>query len=211
MFDLKIMAALAAIVVGFAGTAQAVTTYETCVVDGSYNLLDNVSGAADCEISSADQDYLNTDPLTVNESGGFFDIDTWAFIGKIGTGNLSDATYGDGAGQPDPGSYDISSLFSGLTGNALLVFKSASANAGTMSLVGYLFDVSDTASLSGTWTTPFECPPFESNKQECNGFPKDVSHISVYSTVAPVPLPAAGVLLIGALGGLGFAARRRKG
>lgn len=38
-----------------------------------------------------------------------------------------------------------------------------------------------------------------------------ISHISFYDTGAtPIPVPAAGLLLITALGGLGFAARRRK-
>jgi hypothetical protein len=37
-----------------------------------------------------------------------------------------------------------------------------------------------------------------------------LSHISNYGVVAPVPLPAAGLMLITALGGLGFAARRRR-
>ncbi|SDF69540.1 VPLPA-CTERM protein sorting domain-containing protein, partial [Salipiger thiooxidans] len=33
---------------------------------------------------------------------------------------------------------------------------------------------------------------------------------SYVNSVTPVPLPAAGILLIGALGGLGFASRRKK-
>ena len=37
-----------------------------------------------------------------------------------------------------------------------------------------------------------------------------LSHISIYANVAPIPLPAAGFLLIGALGGLGLMRRRRK-
>ena len=37
-----------------------------------------------------------------------------------------------------------------------------------------------------------------------------LSHVSLYANVAPIPLPAAGFLLIGALGGLGLMRRRRK-
>lgn len=39
---------------------------------------------------------------------------------------------------------------------------------------------------------------------------QSLSHISLYANVAPIPLPAAGFLLIGALGGLGLMRRRRK-
>jgi hypothetical protein len=39
---------------------------------------------------------------------------------------------------------------------------------------------------------------------------KDLSHITFYDTAAPVPLPAAGFLMIGALGGLAALRRRRR-
>ena len=38
-----------------------------------------------------------------------------------------------------------------------------------------------------------------------------VSHISFYNGAAPVPLPAAGWLLMAGLGGIGAVARRRRG
>ena len=196
MLNLKTIALGAVIALG-AGAASAATTYSPCAGDG-FDISGYVSGATDCEISSADQDFLNTNPITVNEGGGFFDIDDWSFVGKIGVGNM----WGDGEGQS--GSYDITSLFSGLTGSVMLVFKDG---AGT-TLVGYLLDM---ASLSGTWESPFVCPPFSGQGNSCGPEKaKDVSHISVYSTVAPIPLPAAGFLMLGALGALGVAARRRK-
>lgn len=37
-----------------------------------------------------------------------------------------------------------------------------------------------------------------------------LSHVSLYGSPAPIPVPAAGILLITALGGLGIAARRRR-
>lgn len=37
-----------------------------------------------------------------------------------------------------------------------------------------------------------------------------LSHVTLYGTPAPIPVPAAGLLLLTALGGLGVAARRRR-
>lgn len=37
-----------------------------------------------------------------------------------------------------------------------------------------------------------------------------LSHVSLYGAPAPIPLPAAGLLLLTAIGGLGFGARRRR-
>lgn len=126
--------------------------------------------------------------MTVNEGDGFFDNTGWDYVDKID-------------GDPDPGAYDFSSLFAGMIGEVLVVFKS-----GDNPLVGYLLD---TANLAGTWSNPFTDPPFD---LPGNSAEQGVSHITVYGDVAPIPVPAAGLVMLGALGALGgVAARRRKG
>jgi hypothetical protein len=56
--------------------------------------------------------------------------------------------------------------------------------------------------LSGDWSTSGLLTP--------SGRPAGISHLSFYNSVAPVPLPAAGWLMIAGLGALGAAARRRR-
>jgi hypothetical protein len=57
--------------------------------------------------------------------------------------------------------------------------------------------------LSGDWSTAGLMTPNGKNQA-------GVSHISFYNSAAPVPLPAAGWLLVTGLGGLGALARRRR-
>ncbi|MGC9503101.1 PEP-CTERM sorting domain-containing protein [Baaleninema sp.] len=99
------------------------------------SIKDVVNGASLCEVSdTATQDFLNTDPMTVNAES-FFGKTDWSFISKDETGGQS-------------GSWDIGSSFSDFE-DVMLVFKSG---RGTY-LTGYLLDGSVT---SGNWTNPFE-------------------------------------------------------
>ncbi len=121
-----------------------------------------VSGTTACEYSdTASQDFLNTNPMTVN-SEAFFDSNNWVFGGKIGenTGYL-------GSGSGKSGTWNISSVFNNTLNDAMLVFKSGNGTK----LVGYQIQDGVT---SGTWNSPFLKSVFNFN----GGSVKDVSHIS---------------------------------
>lgn len=178
-----------------AGMVSMATPANAATVACAGSIADNVTGAADCEMSTtANQDFINQG--TVNTEG-FFGFADWNFGGKIGV----NAGYG-GVGEGKTGTYDFSSLFSNpLVQDVMMVFKSGQGTT----LVGYLMD-----SAKGSWTSPFEKAVFGFK----GGNVKDVSHISVYyregssssSAAVPEPTTMAGLALAGA----GLAAYRRR-
>ena len=159
------------------------------------NIADNVTGTSSCEYSdTATQDFLETDPITVNAEG-FFGFEDWSFVGKIGDDPEGEFLTGDGEGLS--GEWSVDSAAFDMFSDLMLVFKSGN----NTTLVGYLLDAA-----SGTWTSPFENPPFDIRNT------RDVSHISLYGRMKdapppePVPEPATaaalGVLALGAFGAL---------
>ncbi len=174
------------------GTTEAMAgTFSSCVGSG-YDISNNVTGAVDCTISDDfNRDFLNTDPMTVNETPGFFGMTNWVFEGKIG----ENAGF-TGVGSGKSGTYDFSAAYME-NFTYMLVFKSGNGTT----LTGYLLDDGVT---SGSWDTPFSEPPFN--------FPgnndKDVSHISVYKKPVPEPLTILGA---GAAISFGTAFKRKLG
>jgi hypothetical protein len=127
-------------------------------IGSDYNIADNVTGATPgspgCQIAdSADQDFLNTHPLTVNAEQ-FFGFTDWVFGGKLEDGPTSDPNSlqvaGTGEGQSGNWSVNLPNALSQYS-NIMMIFKSGNGTR----LVGYLLNAT-----SGTWTSPFEEPPF---------------------------------------------------
>lgn len=187
-----------ALVVGSLSGANA-ATFSGCSGTG-YDISGKVhdgtasktSISSDCTISDDfDQDFLNTTPTTVNTPPGFFNRTDWVFEGKIG----SDTNFnGDTGGQS--GTFDLTNAGLDLSSeDVMLIFKSGNGTT----LVGYIL-----TALEGGWDSPFTDPPFDFNGNS----PKNVSHISVYTSAAVVPLPAGILFLLTGLGGLVLLRRR---
>lgn len=148
-----------------------------------------VTNTVDCEKSSATQDFLNTNPITVNAEQ-FFGFNDWVFLDK---NDLADNAGQSGNWAVNPAIWDD-------YGYLMLIFKDG---AGT-TLLGYL--AADGVS-SGTWSSPFREPEFD--MQPDNKI-KDVSHISYYVRGAVTKVPDTGsiVLILIGLAFLGLSRMR---
>ena len=185
----------------------------------SDQVKDSFTGESDCAIGSSNNDTLN--PLQVN-TDAMFGYTDWMYDAKDnnvdgvddGTNSLSLSLTGgtlaggaDGAGTGDLGGlWSIISNAFDLYDDIMIVFKSASAEIIDPNMyVAYLLTDGTT---SGAYQSPFI--------NTKNGNLVDISHVSIYyrgdgdDGTPPVPLPAAGFLLLGAMGGLGVAGWRRR-
>lgn len=162
------------------------------------------ASAATCTFNES---RIELDPTTANTSCGpqqpsyAGDIVDRTFFGETyRLSSKSDETKGDGAVQITDGLDDENTLDTtwgiGNFGNFVSVL------IGIKQANGYaLFEL---AAASGTWGV------FNAGT---NDRTNDISHWDVWyrdQTTTPIPLPAAGFLMLGALGVLGVAARRRK-
>lgn len=151
----------------------------------------NSGGADDCWGT-----FDNNDP----GPGGAFQIGSMEF-NFLSRFNVGGAIDGEDIGLDLPVNNGSSGTWSRDDvdiGDFLIVLKAAN----TPGFAAWLFEGDSNDSFFGDWLVAWT---------NDKGEPRDLSHLSIYSKgVTPIPLPAAGFLLIGALGGLGLAARRRR-
>jgi len=180
------------------GAAAATMTCTTAVSD----VLSTHTG---CEVTDGpSQDFLNTNPITVNGEE-FFGPDDWAYAGKYDIDNsASDASAPVLAGTnvSQSGTMTILASLWADYGEVMAIFKS-----GNEPLTGYLLKAGDTV-------FSYDSPFLRTGKNS-----RDISHVSLYGRgtggggggpLPGVPLPAAGWMLIAGLGGLAAVGRRRK-
>ena len=154
----------------------------------------NAGGATNC--------WGTLDGNDPGPSGDGFDIDgmTYDFISKLDTPGGPDGTdigLAVSGGGTTSGTWSFTGLPGGY-GDFLIVLKAASKPGFAI----WLFEGPHAASTSGNWLVAWN---------------KGLSHLSVYakespiSPPAPIPVPAAGFLLVGALAGLAGLRRRNRG
>ncbi len=179
-----------ALVIGSAASAA------TCTINSvSFTLV--ASSAATC-VAGND---LGNNGIVANDLA-FFGLTGW------GIGDSTDASAGDGSvtfGTDVPIVNASSGLWSVASYNGynplMIVLKSGPQFAA--------FLLTEAISgLSGRWNISEQ----KCNRNGCRDTPKALSHASVYynGAPAPVPLPTAGLLLLGALGGLAALRRKRR-
>jgi PEP-CTERM motif len=213
----------------FTGSASAALTFSSCIgTDPAYNIASKVTPNSGCTIADADQDLLN--PLTVNETPGFFDFTDWIFDGKWNspdkdkgeTDFTDDSDLYNFTGDAQRGTFTRDYTLPADFSDVMFVVKDGQGTT----LVGYLIS---TATESGSYFSPFTNPPFTDANGATATDAKDISHISVYyrgeggtggECLPGIPLgspecltvPEPGALSLAALGlfAAGWASRRRK-
>ncbi|HEX9858708.1 MAG TPA: VPLPA-CTERM sorting domain-containing protein [Paracoccaceae bacterium] len=198
MFDLKKLATLtaAALIAGVTWSSSASAASVACDTLAP-DVTNMVTPNIGCEaLTSADNDSNAA-------VSGMFGVTDWMQIAKVDPVPGTDGGLTIG-GDEQEGTWSISGAILAAYESIMLIFKGGDQALPT-AVVGYLINTSP-----GVYTSPFY--DIQPGGPLAGTFRiKDISHISLYvANPSPIPLPAAGILLIGALGGLGLLRRRRK-
>jgi hypothetical protein len=181
-------AAVAGAALFIAGAAQAATVAcNTLIPDATGALIPN----AGCQAYQS-----NADP-NPDDFDGLFGLDDWMELVKIDAGDVDGSSSSNGFTFTSTdgnlsGTWSVSAAY---TGPLAIVLKDG--NQAPAPTLLYLL-----AGDSGTWTTPWV-----NNQGDPNA---SLSNVQLWGTVAPIPIPAAGLLLFGGLAGLGVVAGRRR-
>lgn len=188
----KLLASAALVIAANAASAA------TCQYGTEADFTENADVWTSTNCVGQISDPVNDSASAMNSyagGNGVFDINNWSLNSKW---------------EEDDGSYSPAGILSIVdngdkTGNWMVdswagIGSAALVVKGGTGWAAYLLDM--TAGLSGGWSV-FAL----TNK---GGQTPDISHISLYTTpeMAPIPLPASGLLLVAGLGG--FAAMRRR-
>lgn len=197
------LALSAAVSVPSVADASTVQACNLGAPDATPRVTDGASGMFMCEFATG---LTAPNPTgAYNDAffgGGFTEIE------RDGTGTNTTGSLTGGGGTKS-GSFSISASLLGTYDSFVLVFKSANdGNTAPSSAVAYLLGTQ----LTGDYLTPFA----RTTGNGCNGTPtftgceRDVSHIALLGKIDPVPLPAAGWLMIGGFASLLVLRRRCK-
>jgi len=182
--------AAAAVLVMAAGVASAAPL-------ACSTLAPNVSNLVTLNIGC--QALITPDNDSNTGVSGMFGVTDWTQIAKVDPLPGSSGGFLTIAGNLQEGTWSINASVLSSWNKIMLVFKGGD-KALPDAVIGYLINT-----LSGDYDSPF----FDAKN---GGFKvKDISHVSLYvSDPATIPVPAAGFLLVGALGGLAALRRRRR-
>ena len=182
--------ALLALALGFSGPASQAESM-SCTAKNGTKVVEfylTVSGSAEC--------FTGNDSNTINNGAKPFGVEPWDFRHKTGEAVTNQQVYFDNftSGSPPagaPSNITIGGTWS-IAGSAfdkmMITLKESTTFA--------TFLIDSKVPQSGVWGTNYT-----------------ISHASIYTNgnvLGAVPLPAAGWLLLGVVGALGAAKRRRK-
>ncbi len=194
---LKTLAAAAAVVIASGSLAAQASTCDILNFTTSTACVSPVTGGPGGNVNAAQ----------MNAGAGVFGSTSWSLLDSIGSASVGSGTQTSAGGLfsftynagLQGGTWSLDSAWDWGAGLYAFVIKGATDNA------VYLMDKNAT---SGSWNVL--------DLLNNGGNHPDLSNVRLFGTTAlvpatpaPIPLPAAGLLLVGALGGLAALRRRR--